>query len=46
VVPPLWFSIKDKFIILEMVNYVIATTATRSRVGHLQLEVTKYSQSL
>ena len=36
----------DKFIILELTNYVVETIATRSEVGHLQLEVTKYNQLL
>jgi hypothetical protein len=29
-----------------MANYGVETIVTRNRVGHLQLEVTKYSQLL
>jgi predicted small integral membrane protein len=36
----------DEFILIGMVTYGVNTTSTRSRVGHLQLEVTKYSRSL
>jgi predicted small integral membrane protein len=46
VIGPLWSSIMDEYIILEMAKYEVETTATRSRVGLIQLKVTKYNRLL